>query len=541
MDEMVEKSIDSAGEFFTKAMVSFKNPFNNFNSNSNLWYGKERNAIPGAFHDDMCFEKPNYTDWDPDIKPKFIKPAPKKVKEPLVLDFLKYENENRESEEREYVREVDDSHTDEWYAGTQAGFHGPVNTTWDGRNWKNNKAERYEPERYGSPEPEEYTSRKTCRICPNNNNSQCGEENCPEDNENPPGCDVNNNYPDYDKYDKPVMAPKKIAKPESYGNDRDYAPMLYSVPDTYVKKAQPDPCNFKPPTPPTHRSSMGMDNSYFYAPQSQCDDEPEYAGYEKKREREVKKEATPPPVPKIIKVGSILIRNNVENDFDYAENVNRDLNDESFGAMGFNQMSQEMNHHSLPFPHATASTLMAEPGNLKQIIDVQQAIRRDWTASKTPVDNGLSAHNLPIRSAPMKMDVPHRMEHEEPVKKSSRNSKTRTTSVTSDAVHNRRGGSKETSLDLEPIKKPTVPRIQTSNSNSLKKSCTPRTATTPQSKQYTPRTVKSSESKRLQTPRQLNYTSDLKKRDKAKDHQQQGLLWKVVSKPLKVCGIIKNK
>jgi len=596
MDEIIEKNLDSAGEFVSKALVGFRSPFSNFNHNSNsLWYGEARNMIPSAnddVGDDMKFEGgregySNYVEWNPHIKPEYqLKPMRGPVKRKVVLDFKKYDQ--IEDQEEEEIAEPDPT----CYAGTEEGFFGPINTTWDGREWPNGPESLDHRVRRTQPsEPEEeaiikngYTDLKGCPRCPglkirdhyeNENNSSL--------------YNTNNNHPDYEKYDKPQPIQQRQPVEQPLGDDNNYAPFIYSIPDRYVYQQQSAPKPIveekRSVSPPKQLSFMASDSaSYFFTPGGGSssiyggDDEPEYAGYEKKKEVRVVKEPTPPPVPKVIKVGSILVRNNVENDFDYAENVNRDLGDDSFGAMGFG------GGHGMPFPQATAATLVQEPTqNFKQIMDVQQAIQRDWSAKAAPAVAGAFPYDQPQKPCPPPTAAPADNRYSAKVydeeerdtslsrRKPARASKPqRQLSAIPDGLHlnkkhekrsekdvkgNASGDKRDSRLDRHASKhtdkhsdkradkhhdkvseKKQQQQHEAEDSAMLQSQSASSFHRQPPKKARATRD-RSFDYKRQYTPRQQGYN----RHAKDKDQKQQGLLWRAVTKPLKVIGIMKNK
>jgi len=617
MDEIIEKNLESAGEFVSKALVGFRSPFSNFNHNSNsLWYGEERNMIPAANNDvgdDMKFEGgregySNYIEWNPHIKPEYLKPQRGPVKKKIVMDFKKYDN--MDDQEEEEVPEPDPT----CYAGTEEGFFGPINTTWDGREWPNGPESLDHRVRRTQPsEPEEegiikngYTDLKGCPRCPGLKIRDHYERT--EDANNSSLGNVNNNCPDYDKYDKPqpiLQRQPEVAQP--LGDDNDYAPYIYSVPERYVYQSGPKKIAEveRSVSPPKQLSFMGKGKvsgsynpplslasdsaSYFFTPGGSGgggDDEPEYAGYEKKKEVKVFKEPTPPPVPKVIKVGSILVRNNVENDFDYAENVNRDLGDDSFGAMGFGGMD-----HGMPFPQATAASLVEEPTqNLKQIMGVQQAIQRDWSAKAAPGMAGLGAfpYEQPQKPCPPPAAAPVESKYSQKVydeeerdtslsrrkpgsratkpqrqlsaipdglhlnkkheKRSDKDIKGNASGDKRDLKHDRHGNKhldkhtdkhsdKRTDKHHDKASEKRQQQQQEAEDPAMLQSQSASSFHRRSQKKERSTRDRSFDYKRQYTPRQQGYN----RHSKDKDQKQQGLLWRAITKPLKVCGIMKNK
>jgi len=157
---------------------------------------------------------------------------------------------------------------------------------------------------------------------------------------------MNNNYPDYNKYHqppppKPREEPPRAPPPQN--TDDDYCPCLYSTCPTVKMPQQQQQKQPKRYEEPEQRKPQVQSFNYYFNPGSMATvsnasyaDEPaEYAGYEP-QPLNTPKIPSPPPPPKVIQVGHIVVRNNVEDDQDYAENVNRDIGtaDPAIGSYG---------------------------------------------------------------------------------------------------------------------------------------------------------------------------------------------------------------
>ena len=87
--------------------------------------------------------RPNYVDWDPVLKPEFKKDTKpvQRPKSPEPLDFFKYEKDYDFNPQPVEVSSLA-TEQPEWYAGTDESFIGPVNVTWDGKSWPDQKQKR---------------------------------------------------------------------------------------------------------------------------------------------------------------------------------------------------------------------------------------------------------------------------------------------------------------------------------------------------------------------------------------------------------------
>ncbi|XP_035827699.1 uncharacterized protein LOC101845819 isoform X2 [Aplysia californica] len=368
IDLIIERSLDSAGEFFSKALVSFaRHPFN-FSNNSSNWLDDTHGAFAicddnfsqdqMTFADELCTDCEGYTDYQPGEAPKAWTPVVKVEESPKMIDFSKYDQE----EVVKVPKETPVS-TDPWYAGTENDFHGPVNVTWDGREWPSHTSSTGNPNASTSYHNDnDYTGSSS--ICPQPRNYNANSSKYQ---------DANNNYPNYVFYDEGEKNSKEPPPPPPRGNDADYAPSLYArCPGGEASKSRAS-------SEEKQRKPVAQTMSYYFDLESNSDDTdmPEYAGMEttKKEEKKVDKA---PRAPLFTKVGSITVRNNVENDFDYAENVNRDLADDSgaWGATGFadtaihGHAADGMPH---AFPQETSHSLHCDMGSSKLFKEVRQA------------------------------------------------------------------------------------------------------------------------------------------------------------------------
>jgi len=378
IDSLFENSVSSAGEFFSKAIAT---SFGNNNGNSNYCYSASE-AICGtnAYNEDqMDFgelgrKKSNdYVDWDPRLKPKYGVMNEKPRRPVRTLDFSKYKLYDFVGNDSGSTDLSSKSQESPWYNSHDEGsYGGQRNTTWDGRAWPIEKPSQPRPRR--SESTDAYTDMPDCRICPNNNNSSASLS-----------CfgNMNNNYPNYEIYetqsDNTPRRDPQLQRPVS--SDNDYAPYMYGNPSQERQRPRQETPRRVTQTQGGYMDAGGSPYFGLNTCSSSMADYADYADSPPPEQLRVVREPSPPRPPKVIKVGSILVRNNVENNDDYAENVNRDLGEDSssFGGMAFNQ---EMNHQGKAFAYQTSQSLVSEPANLRQIMDVQNALERERSVPK---------------------------------------------------------------------------------------------------------------------------------------------------------------
>lgn len=142
---------------------------------------------------------------------------------------------------------------------------------------------------------------------------------------------MNNNYPDYSKYASgKSMVPerKKTPPPRPTGNEEDYTPCLYSNCPAFAAARAPPPKPKPEPIPEPEPINDYFDYTESHSRFNFVDDptgEAEYAGYNPQLTSAVVEKPEEPVKPKFTHIGALTIRNNVENDLDYAENINRDI------------------------------------------------------------------------------------------------------------------------------------------------------------------------------------------------------------------------
>lgn len=348
--EFIERSIDTAGDFFSKTLMNFRPTMVNTNNNSgnDTWFDETTGPKPvpnrGFNQDKLKFaiaktEDAEYTDWRPGFEPELKKSEVKIAeKESIAVDFSnryeKYESGIFEKVKQPKPIEIC---TDGWYAGTEDDFIGPMNVTWDGREWPGSKSSRKPP-----PETEEEPY-EMCLPCEKYNE--------------------NNNAPDYSKYVRKAEK-KDEAPPKKWGNETDYTPCLFSFFPAQVNRRRTTIDGEEKPKPVVHKgqyfSSYLSPKPLNAPPSSYTDHEPvEHAGFDEHvYEQKVEKLDKAPSVPKITHVGAIKVRNNVENDFDYAENINRDIGAPDAPHLDVGESSDD--YSSKIFPEHTSSIRFPE-------------------------------------------------------------------------------------------------------------------------------------------------------------------------------------
>jgi len=305
MDSFIEKSVESAGEFFSKTIMNFRPPIN-VNNSSNEVFEQANLFRQDKLEFSNYIQKDDYTDYKPGFKPCCTKPV-KKKEEVIITDISKYEK--YDEEDGQYKRkETVPENQQEWYADTAEDFIGPVNVTWDGRDW-----------------PGSGSLRNNLRDSDFDGDGYAANLLCNKYN-------MNNNYPDYSKYasgQSMERERKKTPPPPPTGNDEDYSPCLFSNCPAFAASRQPPPKPKPEPKPKPQPANFYFDYKEQSARFNFVDDptgHADYAGYSPQL-MSVEETAKPnaPPKPKVVQVGSLTIRNNVEDDDDYAENINRDI------------------------------------------------------------------------------------------------------------------------------------------------------------------------------------------------------------------------
>jgi len=361
LDSILDNSVSSAGEFFSKAVMSF----GNHNNHSNQTPCNE--AICGSsgssFNEDqldfgeLARKMPaEYVDWPQGLRPNYgcleQNKGPTVSTRAFDVNYKKYDDlewQNNEEEQAQRAQWVNDKQDLAVY-GKQAAL------TWDGRPWSETVEERQQLQMmqmmrsrspFGKRRPFVSAEKKDpCKVCPNSNNSWTYSDTTWVE-----VGDVNNNYPNYEMYDRPAPPPQQQraaqAAPIPCCED-DYAPCIYAPPAAQehllARPRQPEPVQQQRNYSSSY-GQMGMGNSQESAYFGSTGGSYGYMRYEEQPQPEVviKREPTPPPVPRIYKVGAINVGYKVENNDDYAENINRDLgHDESMGFPGgvqFNDLS----------------------------------------------------------------------------------------------------------------------------------------------------------------------------------------------------------
>lgn len=599
LDDIKFQSLETAGEFFSKALAPYTvglASFSPFNTNENSNSGHP--AIGGSgFSNDDDYKQPlfseaqirskspkgplpNYTDWNPILKPQFEKKDTpvRRPKSPPVLDFFKYEQEFNADDELVTERTALATDEPEWYAGTDESFQGPVNVTWDGRTWPDQRPKRARrlngmDEHVGDEAYAPGRGIKACISAPNGNNSHpipsditlnsvISEANqvCKDIPEialntepntsfvtspkaEPQMCDAivasdtNNNYPNYDRYSSceapeedmaPVELPRNRGRCDSEG-DIEYAPMLYSSvnftnkpPGMIVREAQKQ----------IQQQPRTYDREYMahYGTYSMYDDDdPPYAGMEKRPKAKPLVEIPEEPArPRIVKVGSILVRNNVENDFDYAENVNRDLGEGmpgmDFGAMGFNSQPRVYDR-GMAFPQHTTQSLVPEPGN-NLMQDVHEVIQHERSIPK-------------VRATPSK--TPSIKASNRSVKRKDSSPNPKATSKAASRGQTKKSGYGEprgTPILERECRSPSRSEIRSYNKPnraraqmpSINKESMYNSNTSPSQAPYTPRRPQAGDHHQV---------SKSSKKNQQQDEKKPGLLWRGLTFPFKAIGISK--
>ena len=380
---------------------------------------------------------------------------------------------------------------------------------------------------------------------------------------------VNNNYPNYNLYNAwDAFEPEARERNRERQNTVErveYAPNLYSSVNFTNKPAAKKETRTASPQPRTYGRDSMAQYGFYEDPYPECQQKPVI--------RRIIEEPVEPPVPKTVKVGMIVCRNNVENDNLYAENVNRDLGEGfgmpgmDFGAMGFNaggansDYAEDVNqdtgrgmgygiggmhgmgglgfdmrgsnnrrvyNRGMAFPHQTTQSLIPEPGS-----EIMQAIQETIQGDRSMPKVGLPPQNPPVSSTSVPAQNIKRTSN-----MSSRSATTLQSSKSADSTRkarSRESRSQERKSRSPPRSESEKRNSRSSSGNYIRSYNNPTRTRTSSS---VPReAVYNSNTPVIQAnynPRRLSNKNGQNSKDK-----KPGLLWRGLSYPFKAIGISK--